>query len=147
CASDVAFDHPYDTSFEVNVLGCGRLYGAVVDSGSRPHLVHVSTAYVAGLRRGPILEGPVSLEVHWEAEARALAQLCSNLEADSRRPELLSKLTRQARAELGDANPMAIARAIEEARREWVTSQKVQSGQARARALGFPDVYGLTKAF
>ncbi|HEY2594551.1 MAG TPA: SDR family oxidoreductase [Chloroflexota bacterium] len=73
CAADTAFDRAIDAAFATNVVGCERFYSRVMASGSRPHLVHVSTAYVAGLRRGPILEGPARVKVAWRAEASAVA--------------------------------------------------------------------------
>jgi fatty acyl-CoA reductase len=147
CAADVAFDRAFDTAFGVNVFGVHSLYSAVVASGSRPHLVHVSTAYVAGLRRGPIPEGPSMLNVAWQAEAGAIAGLRAAAEADSRRPDVLEQLARRARTEHGQANPIRVTRAVEDARQDWVASSLAASGRARARSLGFPDVYGLTKAF
>src|SRR6266487_5678019 len=55
-AATVAFDPPIDEGFQTNLLGARNLYQGVVDSGSRPCLVHVSTAYVAGVAKGVIPE-------------------------------------------------------------------------------------------
>ncbi|HCP61147.1 MAG TPA: HAD-IB family hydrolase, partial [Actinobacteria bacterium] len=54
CAATVTFDPPIDEAFHTNLLGANRVYEAVAASGSRPHLVHVSTAYVAGLAKGVV---------------------------------------------------------------------------------------------
>src|SRR6266516_4407740 len=69
CAASVSFDPPIDQAFETNVLGTTRLYEAVARSAGRPHLVHVSTAYVAGSRKGIIPEATLSHGVDWRTEA------------------------------------------------------------------------------
>ncbi|HEY2594550.1 MAG TPA: SDR family oxidoreductase, partial [Chloroflexota bacterium] len=56
------------------------------------------------------------------------------MELESRQPEVLARLTREAPS------------AAEEARQEWVTRRLSEAGRARARSLGFPDIYSLTKA-
>src|SRR5881396_968321 len=50
-AAAVEFDNPADLSAQTNLLGAARLVTAVRESGARPHLVHVSTAYVGGMLR------------------------------------------------------------------------------------------------
>ena len=51
-AATVSFDPPIDEGFQTNLFGAMNLYRGAIDSGSRPHLVHVSTAYVAGVAEG-----------------------------------------------------------------------------------------------
>ena len=51
-AAAVAFDNPFDLAVETNLLGPIRLVELLADIGTTPHLVSVSTAYVAGNRRG-----------------------------------------------------------------------------------------------
>ncbi|MGH3589883.1 MAG: SDR family oxidoreductase, partial [Pseudonocardiaceae bacterium] len=46
-ASTVSFDPPVDEAFRTNVSGVAALYQALTGS---PHIVHISTAYVAGTR-------------------------------------------------------------------------------------------------
>ena len=146
CAADTAFDRAIDVAFSTNVVGCERLYSAVVASGSRPHLVHVSTAYVAGLRRGPTREEPAAAHVPWRTEAEAVAALRGVAELESRHQDVLERLLREAQAAQGQSNPSGVAHAAEDARREWVTHRLAEDGRARARSLGFPDIYGFTKA-
>jgi nucleoside-diphosphate-sugar epimerase len=43
-ASTVSFDPPIDEAFDTNVGGAHGVYGALLASGSDPHVVHVSTA-------------------------------------------------------------------------------------------------------
>ncbi|MCB1006133.1 MAG: SDR family oxidoreductase, partial [Acidimicrobiales bacterium] len=51
-AATVSFDSPLDSAVEVNLLGPSRIAATLHDLGASPHLVAVSTCYVAGNRRG-----------------------------------------------------------------------------------------------
>ncbi|HEX2029127.1 MAG TPA: HAD-IB family hydrolase [Nitriliruptorales bacterium] len=145
-ASTVAFDPPIDAAFQTNLLGTQRLYEAVRASGSRPHLVHVSTAYVAGTTKGIVPEAPLQHTVDWRAEAEAALAARRLADASSRRPELLERLLTEARREHSRAGPQSVARSAEQARGEWVDRRLVEHGRRRAQSLGWPDVYGFTKA-
>src|SRR5205085_4725538 len=59
-AASVSFDSPLDSAVEVNLLGPSRVAQAMQDTGCRGHLVSVSTAYVAGSRRGDAPESLLS---------------------------------------------------------------------------------------
>ncbi|AYY13580.1 HAD-IB family hydrolase [Actinobacteria bacterium YIM 96077] len=145
-ASTVKFDSPIDEAFDTNVTGALGLYGALHASGATPHVVHVSTAYVGGLRKGRTPEKSLDHEVDWRAEADAAHTARQRIELASRQPEVLRELLAQARAEHGKAGPQAVTNAAELARREWVTSRLVDQGQLRAQSLGWTDVYTFTKA-
>lgn len=98
----MSFDAPLDAAVEVNLLGPARVATALrhhegtdqtapgrTTSGrttagrtaagkarALPHLISVSTAYVAGMRRGPAPEAllsdtPFSARVPWRAEVEA----------------------------------------------------------------------------
>jgi alcohol-forming fatty acyl-CoA reductase len=69
-----------------------------------------------------------------------------DVEAASRKPELLDSFLRKARAEHGRAGPQSVADDAEERRKAWVTRRLVQYGRARAQTLGWPDNYTFTKA-
>lgn len=146
CAATVSFDPPIDEAFRTNLLGLRRLYEAVGAAGSRPHVVHVSTAYSNGVRRGVVAEGPLRHRVDWRAEAEAAMGARADVERASRRPEVLDKLAQQARAEHRKAGPQAVASDIERRRTDWVQRRLVSYGRARADSLGWPDVYTMTKA-
>ena len=136
CAADTAFDRAIDVAFTTNVVGCERLYAALIASGSRPHLVHVSTAYVAGLRRGPVLEGPAALNVSWKSEVDAVAGLRGFVELESRLPDVLEHLTREAQAAQGRSNPSGVARASRRCAPRVGDAQigRRRAGAARARS-------------
>jgi len=150
-AAAVSFDSPLDGAVEVNLLGPVRVARTLGHAGVAPHLVAVSTAYVAGLRRGSAPEAeladtPFSTDVDWRAEVDAARRARADTDAASRQPAQLRRFTKQARAELGAAGAPLLAEKTERLRAEWVKDQLVEQGRARARALGWPDAYAYTKA-
>jgi fatty acyl-CoA reductase len=172
CAATVAFDAPFDTAVEVNLLGPSRVAAAIGDvsrqrqessPGRTPtHLVTVSTAYVAGTHQGEATESlsteaarstaharthtTVTTEVDIGAEIGFARRLRSDLEAESRRAERLGGFTRRARRELGAAGVHLLAERAEKLREEWVRRARVEAGRARSQSLGWPDAYAFTKA-
>ena len=155
-AARVSFDSPLDAAVEVNLVGPLRVLEAVREgaaaTGSTPaHLVTVSTAYVAGSRRGlspeaPLGETPFSTEVDWRNEVAAARRTRADADAESRRPELLARFTKEARDELGAAGPPLLAAKAEKRREAWLSDWMVEAGRQRAKALGWPDAYAYTKA-
>ncbi|MEX2292133.1 MAG: SDR family oxidoreductase [Mycobacteriales bacterium] len=146
CAGEVSFDPPVDEGFATNALGVDGLLRALRDSGSRPHVVHVSTAYVSAVHQGPVPEGRLGHDVDWRAEAAAAVRQRAAVEDASRSPHELSRRLADARSELGRQGPQAVAADAERRRRDWVTEQLVAAGRERARSLGFTDCYTFTKA-
>ena len=150
CAGDVSFDPPVDEGFRTNVVGTRDLLARVreVDSGRNQgvHYVHISTAYVAGRRRGVIPEGPVDHDVDLEAElAWGLAQRTA-IEHRSRTAYVLENERRKAEKTHSRAGLLTAAAATEAARKEWVKAELVRVGTERARSLGWTDCYTFTKA-
>jgi alcohol-forming fatty acyl-CoA reductase len=146
CAATISFDPPIDEAFAINVAGAVHLYEAVCALPVPPRVVHVSTAYVAGARKGTIPEAPLDHDVDWRAELSAALAARAEVERDSRRPEALRSVLTSARAEHGKAGPVATANAAEQSRRERVDKRLVEYGRLRAQSLGWPDVYTFTKA-
>jgi alcohol-forming fatty acyl-CoA reductase len=146
CAATVAFDPPIDEGFRTNLVGTLRMYEAVRDSGSGAHLVHVSTAYVAGTTKGVVPEATLAHRVDWRTEADLALAARGDVEAASRRPEQLDRFLAGARKEHSRAGPQTVAADAEQRRRDWVTARLVQYGRARAQTLGWPDNYTFTKA-
>jgi HAD superfamily hydrolase (TIGR01490 family) len=150
-AAAVSFDSPLDVAVEVNLLGPRRVAQTLEALGSRAHLVAVSTAYVAGNRRGPAPEAlltdtPFSPQIDWRGEVDGARRARADADAESRRPEMLRKFHRKARAELGAAGTPLLAARGERLRGQWVDDRLVDLGRARAAALGWPDAYAYTKA-
>jgi alcohol-forming fatty acyl-CoA reductase len=146
CAASVSFDPPIDQAFQSNVTGALALYEAVRDSGSQPHLVHVSTAYVAGMTKGVVPEATLEHRVDWRTETEAAFSARRATEEASRKPELLDHFVARARHEHGRAGPQEVARSAEERRQLWVDKRLTNYGRARAQSLGWPDVYTFSKA-
>ena len=145
-AATVSFDPPIDEGFQTNLFGAMNLYRGVVESGSRPSLVHVSTAYVAGIQKGVIPEQTLDHRVDYLLEGELAMHARADVEAASRRPELLDELMAKARKEHSRAGPTTVADDTEERRKTWVSKRLTQYGRARAQSLGWPDVYTFTKA-
>jgi fatty acyl-CoA reductase len=145
-ASTVSFDPPIDDAFRTNVKGVLDLYEAVRAAGGNPHVVHVSTAYVAGARKGVIPELSLDHDADWRTEMASAMAARDDVERDSRRPEPLRRALEKARREHGKSGPQSAAKAAEVARREWVNDRLVDYGRLRAQSLGWPDVYTFTKA-
>jgi len=157
-AATVSFDSALDSAVEINLLGPTRVARTLLDlhsdQGARarlPHLISISTAYVAGSRRGTAPEAalsdtPWSTELAWRPEVDAARRARSEQDARSREPKMLSDFARRARRELGAAGTPLLSARAEKLREEWVQDQMVALGKARARGLGWPDAYAYTKA-
>ncbi|WP_028636958.1 HAD-IB family hydrolase [Nocardioides sp. URHA0032] len=146
CAGDVSFDPPVDEGFRTNVVGTRDLLARIRETGTDPHYVHISTAYVAGRRRGVIPEAPVDHDVDLEAElAWGLSQRRS-IEHQSRSAFVLERERRKAEKTHSRAGLLTSAAATEAARKEWVKTELVRVGTERARSLGWTDCYTFTKA-
>ncbi|MGH9086653.1 MAG: HAD-IB family hydrolase [Acidimicrobiales bacterium] len=155
-AATVSFDAPLDQAVEINLLGPARVaatVGAVHrEAGTPPpHMIAVSTAYVAGTHQGEAKEelldaNRFSLDVDWRAEVDHARRLRRDLEAASRRGEELTRFAKKAREELGGAGEHLLAARAERLRHDWIKRQLVDAGTSRAQSLGWPDAYPFTKA-
>ena len=150
-AATVSFDSPLDASIDINLLGPNRILTACHQNGTTPHLIAVSTCYVAGNRRGAATEtllsdSPFSLDIDWRSEVSAAHRTRSDIDARSRQPDHLATMRRSARDELGPAGLPMLAAKTEQLRKEWVDQQMVEIGRSRATSLGWPDVYTYSKA-
>jgi fatty acyl-CoA reductase len=146
-AAAVEFDNPADLSAETNLLGAARLVEELRRSEALPHYVHISTAYVGGMLRGLVREElPLDPGLNWRHEAEVLTKLRPGVEEESRSPEVLRKLRREAESRMGTAGGPATARQTERLREKWVHDRLVERGRAHARAMGFSDIYSFTKA-
>ncbi|MDG2429093.1 MAG: HAD-IB family hydrolase [Acidimicrobiales bacterium] len=150
-AAAVSFDSPLDQAVEVNLLGPVRLVETLAELGVAPHLVAVSTCYVAGSRRGaapeePVDSSPFFVDVDWRTEVDAARRIRRETESASRTPERLVGFRSGARRELGAAGTPSLAAKTEQLRSRWVDDRMAESGVARASSLGFPDAYAYTKA-
>ena len=150
-AAIVSFDSPLDQAVEVNLLGPVRITETLADLGASPHLVAVSTCYVAGSRRGaapeePVNESPFFVDVDWRIEVDSARRIRHETEGMSRSPESLAGFRDDAHDELGAAGIPALAAKTEQLRSRWVDDRMAEAGRSRAASLGFPDAYAYTKA-
>lgn len=150
-AASVAFDNPLDSALELNTLGPQQLVRELLDAGSVPHFVHVSTAFSGGMRTGVALERPagsqpneLSVDLHSELEAARVWR--RDLEAESRLPEHQRRFAREARKRLSAAGEVIVGTEAEKLRWQWVAKELVDRGRERCRALGWQDAYALSKA-
>ena len=115
-ASTVSFDPPIDEAFDTNVGGAIGLYGALLASGGDPHVVHVSTCYVGGIRKGIQPESALTHDVDVLAEYDAARSARARVELESREPQQLRQFLAASKARHGKAGPQAVAQFAEEAR-------------------------------
>jgi len=146
CAGEVSFDMPVDEAFTNNLLGAQRLLAAVRASGSRPHWLQVSTAYVAGLRQGWVAEESHQHRVDWATEMAAGLAQRGIAEAESRSPAVLQELVAEARGTFASAGSQEVAVETERLRVRWVRMRLIDAGRERAQSLGWTDAYTFTKA-
>ena len=151
CAASVSFEQPLDEILELNARGPARLLRALRAAGSDPYVVHVSTAYAAGLRNGLVLErpsgtAPAEPDLDLDAELDAARAWRRDLEAESRLPRHQQRLVAEAKQAVGPAGGPAVGARAEQLRREWVRDELTERGRERARALGWADTYALSKA-
>jgi fatty acyl-CoA reductase len=146
CAGDVSFDPPVDEAFETNVVGTRAVLHRIAEIDGDVHYIHISTAYVAGRRRGAIPEGPVDHSADFEAELAWGVGQRAAIEERSRSARVLSDLRGKAEREHRRAGLLTAAGAAEQMRQEWVRDQLIRAGAERARSLGWTDCYTFTKA-
>ncbi len=150
-AAIVSFDSPLDQAVEINLLGSVRIVETLRGLGITPHLVAVSTCYVAGSRRGaaaeePVNQSPFFVDVDWRSEVDSARRIRSETETASRTPEKLAGFRNDAHKELGAAGVPALSAKTELLRTRWVEDRMAEAGRSRASSLGFPDAYAYTKA-
>ncbi|MBC8363874.1 MAG: HAD-IB family hydrolase [Actinobacteria bacterium] len=150
-AAIVSFDSPLDQAVEINLLGSVRIVETLRGLDITPHLVAVSTCYVAGSRRGaapeePVDQSPFFVAVDWRTEVDSARRIRSETETASRTPEKLAEFRVAAHNELGAAGTPALAAKTEQLRTRWVEDRMAEAGRSRASSLGFPDAYAYTKA-
>lgn len=150
-AASVSFDNPLDVAVNTNLRGPINLVATLHDLAVTPHLVAVSTAYVAGMRKGDAFEellndGAYAVPIDWRDEIETAQRARLAAEDESRTTDSLERFLGEAKDELGAAGTTALATKSEQLRQRWVRQQMVDMGIARAHSLGFTDAYAMTKA-
>ena len=119
-------------------------------------LVHLSTCYVAGARDGRVSEKlrpnytPVRLaDFDAEKEWRGLHDLIKNAEKDAEGPVVTAELAQQAMGKEHAAKNLqgaALDNQIRKGRIRWLKTYLTEAGMKRAKELGWPNTYTLTKS-
>jgi long-chain acyl-CoA synthetase len=160
-AGIVDFNPPLDYALEANAFGAKNLVALAEALGHVP-LMHTSTCYVAGKRKGPIREqSPLERPFPrcdelgrdaWDPEREIqecldlIAQVRHRAEDAFRKSEFAesARLSLEERGEpaTGEALDAEIARV----RRKWVEARLVEQGLDRATHWGWQNIYTYTKS-
>ncbi|MBA2344911.1 MAG: HAD-IB family hydrolase [Rubrobacter sp.] len=152
-AASVVFDAPLDAAVNSNVGGTLGLLNLAREWEKRPLFVHVSTAYVSGVRKGLIPEDPPGdaspngTALDAREEALKLQGIVDEVDKASREREFLNRFETEARRELGMVGEEdEVAERVDTLRRAWMRERLVERGTQRAKELGWHDVYTFTKS-
>ena len=156
----VKFDPPIDASLQSNVLGA-KYAVELAKSCNDAILLHVSTAYVRGVRPGKV---PEELHPPYEtyaqqyqaekgevipgtldAEIEDIQRLSEQVRNEANQPERLDQFRREALRNLGAVTGDKLNRQIDIAREKWVEQRLIDEGLKRAHARGWNDTYTYMK--
>ena len=157
----VKFDPPIDASLQSNVLGA-KYAVELAKSCNDAILLHVSTAYVRGVRPGKV---PEELHPPYEtyaqqyqaekgevipgtldAEIEDIQRLSEQVRNEANQPERLDQFRREALRNLGAVTGDKLNGQIDIAREKWVEQRLIDEGLKRAHARGWNDTYTYMKA-
>ena len=140
-AATVSFDSPLDSAVEINLLGptrvaetLSRLHAA--RRPDRPHLIAVSTAYVAGSRRGghrkaALADTPWSTDVAWRPEVATARRARADTDAESRDRRCWPASTQAGASSARRAS--APRRQVRKLREDWIKRPHGQSARPGPR--------------
>ena len=127
-----------------------------VRSSDHAGLLHLSTCYVAGEQDGRVPEklvpnyNPRGLDdFDAERELQSLRELVRKAEAHSESEEVTSELRRQAQSREHAAKHLhgpALENQVRKNRVRWLKNYLTEAGIRRAKELGWPNTYTLTKS-
>jgi thioester reductase-like protein len=119
-------------------------------------LMHLSTCYVVGAKDGRVAEEvqpnytPLGIaDFDAEHELRALQEVVANAETRAESPEITTALRRQALGKhRGSEEPAGpeLENLIRKNRMRWLRNRLTRAGTRRARRLGWPNTYTLSKS-
>ena len=161
-AAEVNFREPLDSAVSSNTQGPHHLL-KFATRFRNPILLHVSTAYVSGLRTGAIPEQPLQPDVsafdlmgfangeplRTEHEIALAQRLGESVERESQTRAARDEFRQSAIAQLRSARITCadpLDDAAEQNRRRWVCHRLSKEGLSRARGFGWIDTYSFTKA-
>jgi long-chain acyl-CoA synthetase len=164
CAGLVTFNPSLELAVSVNTEGAGNAAELCKRTGAV--LVHISTCFVAGARRGPVFEDeplvgnypkahdeeePARAPFSVDTELRDVEAQVLRLRAQADDKALLAQFRSAAVKRLEEEgrdakDEKALRFAIGRERKLWLGLQLVQAGMDRAKAWGWPNTYTYTKA-
>ena len=117
-------------------------------------LMHLSTCYVVGAKDGRVSERaqlnytPLGIQdFDAEHEWHSLQEVVTHAEARAESPEVTAALRRQALGKRGEAPEGAeLDNLIRKNRIRWLRNRLTRAGTRRAKRLGWPNTYTLTKS-
>src|SRR6185437_2289854 len=119
-------------------------------------LLHLSTCYVAGARDGRVFENvrpdytPAGIaNFDAEQEVQSLHRLVEETEQRAEGPEVTDELRRQALSKEHAAKSLqgaALDNQVRKNRVRWLRNELTETGHRRAKELGWPNTYTLTKS-
>ena len=150
CAATVSFEEPLDAAIDLNSLGPSRLRDALARDGSRPHFVHVSTAYVADRTKGVVQEDGVLHHSLAGVDVAGLHDESAGWREQAEREAAADGrargFEREARRDASRRSDLDAGHRAEELARRFVERRLSARGRDAALALGWPDTYALSKA-
>jgi alcohol-forming fatty acyl-CoA reductase len=150
CAATVSFEEPLDRALALNSFGPVRLLEHLERAGSRPHFVHVSTAYVADRQSGEVAEDGLPHHAVTDLDPERMLEEAREwreaAERESRAEPQASRFAKAARRDASMREGLDPAERAEELRARWLLERLSRRGRRRAMAEGWPDTYALSKA-
>ncbi|HEX9578509.1 MAG TPA: AMP-binding protein [Myxococcales bacterium] len=164
CAGLVTFNPSLELAVSVNTEGAHNAAELCKRTGAT--LVHISTCFVAGARRGPVFEdeplvgnypkthdenetarSPFSVDVELGDVESLVARLRAQADDHALAAQFRSAAVRRLEEEGRDpADEKALRMATGRERKLWLSARLVQAGMDRAQAWGWPNTYTYTKA-
>lgn len=157
----VDFDPPIDQALAINASGAQHVVALArrLDAA----LVHVSTAFVAGVRNGQVLESepvvdcvPPGFEYRGEVfehqkEIELAAKLATEVRSRTDDPVLIARWHEEARHQLSREgrdpdNPVTMRAGVIRQKKRWLGGELRRVGMERARFWGWTNTYTFTKA-
>jgi long-chain acyl-CoA synthetase len=161
-AGNVTFNPTLESALRTNVVGTQNVI-AFSKRMRRPALVHVSTCFVAGNRKGAVWESdPVlgyfprreeleGIEFSPEQEIRDCAKLAERVRDEARDAMMVARFRELARKRLLEDgrdpdDPDAMSLAVARERKVWTRTRLTDLGIERAAWWGWPNIYTYTKS-
>jgi len=158
CAASVTFDEEIDAALQLNTLGVRRIleFAKACDDTI---LIHVSTAYVSGQRKGRAPEVPPTPDRSMaqeigrsrtpfdvEHEIKDILTTAGSIHDASRSEDQQAQFKKMAWRQNRKPSQRWLDAQIETYRKLWLKEQLIEEGMRRGQQWGWHDSYTMTKA-